>query len=75
MRARILVRRDRLLDEILQRRRHQRIRRVPFLQHDERLDDLSALRVVDTDDAAFGDGGMQQQRALDFRVRRCCSRR
>jgi hypothetical protein len=63
--ARVLVRRDRLLDVVLQRARRRLVRRDARLQHDERLDDLPPPFVGHAHDAALGDRRVQQQRAFD----------
>src|SRR5262245_19208644 len=66
--ARVLVRRDLALDELLQLGSERGIADVTALQDDVRLDDLSAFVVRRADDAAFRDNRMQQQRGFDFRA-------
>src|SRR4051794_6451236 len=51
--ARVLVRCDGLLDEVLQRPGHLRPGGVPVAQDDKGLDDLAALRIGHADDAAL----------------------
>ena len=66
--ARILVWRDLLLHEVLQFLDHLGSTLVSRAQDDERLDNLPAFFVLDSDDAAFSDRRMQQQRAFDLRA-------
>src|SRR5215831_18754228 len=66
-RPRVLVRRDGALDEVLQLAPE---RLAPFaarLQHDEGLDDFTALAIRRADHRAFADGGVREQRAFDLR--------
>src|SRR6185369_16431061 len=64
--ARIFVRRDGLLDEILQRLDHDRVASLSGLQDDKRLDDMPALLVRQADDRALRNRRMLQQRIFDF---------
>src|SRR5215469_4262753 len=64
--ARVLVRRDPLLDEVLQ---FSGRCLSPWFQDDEGLDDLAACLVGHADDGALGDIGVAQQHFLDLRPR------
>src|SRR5437667_10422340 len=63
-RARVLVRRNRRLDEVLQLA-HQRVAGASAVaQHDVGLDDLAALRIGRADHRALGHRSVLQQRLL-----------
>src|SRR5688572_13223009 len=64
--SRVLVRCDRMLDEVLQLARERLVTGSRRAEHDVGLDELPSLLVGDTDHGTFRDRWMLEQRVLDL---------